>query len=285
MKRYVVKRDDLHHNIRLILEKAAGKTVWGVIKGDGYGLGVVNMARELAGQGIDHFAVTDVSEVRALREAGFDCPVLMMSATAERDTLRQLLALDAIVQDYILLTLDDFYLEAAVKTQYVEEALAYITTHEDVAVMYFAPTKRRKGGTENFRCMGQYDPYRVNAQMALWNKKALRSLVRAHETPWEFEVYGSRRAAGSPYRFYTWNGDGEVVFKYDWGKLVRVHMWDRGQVKKIEECWGITLDLGGVELYDTYNPPKTKNPILLAKKVLRSVTQTLFHSKWKAPAN
>ena len=198
---------------------------------------------------------------------------------------RLLLALDAIVQDYILLTLDDFYLEAAVKKQYVEEALAYITTHEDVAVMYFAPTKRRKGGTENFRCMGQYDPYRVNAQMALWNKKALRSLVRAHETPWEFEVYGSRRASGSPYRFYTWNGDGEVVFKYDWGKLVRVHMWDRGQVKKIEECWGITLDLGGVELYDTYNPPKTKNPILLAKKVLRSVTQTLFHSKWKAPAN
>ena len=97
MKRYVVKREDLHHNIRLILEKAAGKTVWGVIKGDGYGLGVVNMARELAGQGIDHFAVTDVQEVRALRQAGFDGPVLMMSATAEPDTLRQLLELDAIV--------------------------------------------------------------------------------------------------------------------------------------------------------------------------------------------
>lgn len=97
MKRYVVKRDDLHHNIRLILEKAAGKTVWGVIKGDGYGLGVVNMARELAGQGIGHFAVTDVSEVRALRQAGFDGPILMMSATAEPDTLGQLLELGAIV--------------------------------------------------------------------------------------------------------------------------------------------------------------------------------------------
>lgn len=198
---------------------------------------------------------------------------------------RLLLALDAIPQDYVLLTLDDFYLEQAVKTNYVDEALSFITDHEDVAVMYFAPTKTRKQGTENFRCMDHTEPYLLNAQMALWNKKALRSLVRAHETPWEFECYGSRRAAGSPYRFYTWNGDGETVFKYDWGKLVRLHMWDRKQVEKIEACWGITLDLGGVPLYDTYDPPKTRSPLQLAKKVWRRITQTAFHSRWKEPAD
>lgn len=97
MKRYYVDKAALEHNIRLIREKAGEKIVWGVIKGNGYGLGVVNMARVLAEQGINHFAVTDVAEVAALRENGFDCPILMMSATRDPEELRLLLRQGAIL--------------------------------------------------------------------------------------------------------------------------------------------------------------------------------------------
>lgn len=97
MKRYYVDKAALEHNIRLIRERAGEKIVWGVIKGDGYGLGVVNMARVLHDNGVRHFAVTDVAEVRALREAGFDCPVLMMSATCDESEIRALLELRAIL--------------------------------------------------------------------------------------------------------------------------------------------------------------------------------------------
>ena len=97
MKRYLVEKSALEHNIRLILEKAGGKTVWGVIKGDGYGLGIVPMARLLAAHGIDHFAVTDVAEVRALRDDGFDNPILMMEGTCNPDEINELLDLKAIL--------------------------------------------------------------------------------------------------------------------------------------------------------------------------------------------
>ena len=97
MKRYMVDKSALEHNIRLLLEKAKGKTLWGVIKGDGYGLGVVEMARVLAAHGIDHFAVTDLCEVRALRADGFDNPILMMEGTCNEQEVNELLDLGAIL--------------------------------------------------------------------------------------------------------------------------------------------------------------------------------------------
>lgn len=97
MKRYVVDVAALTHNIKLLLQKAKGKKIWGVIKGNGYGLGVVAMAKVLADNGIDRFAVTELAEVRALREAGFSQQVLMMESTCNAHEVRQLLELQAIL--------------------------------------------------------------------------------------------------------------------------------------------------------------------------------------------
>lgn len=98
MKRYMVDKSALEHNVRVLLKKAGDVTVWGVIKGDGYGLGVVEMARLLAAYGIDHFAVTDVAEVRALREAGFvENPILMMEGTCDPDEINELIDHQAIL--------------------------------------------------------------------------------------------------------------------------------------------------------------------------------------------
>ncbi len=98
MKAYMVDKSALAHNVRVILERAGGATVWGVIKGDGYGLGCVELARVLSAYGIDHFAVTEVSEVRRLREAGFEeNAILMMEATADETELNELMDLGAIL--------------------------------------------------------------------------------------------------------------------------------------------------------------------------------------------
>ena len=44
MKAYVVEREHLAQNIRAIREEAGESIVWAVLKGNGYGLGVVQMA-------------------------------------------------------------------------------------------------------------------------------------------------------------------------------------------------------------------------------------------------
>jgi alanine racemase len=69
-----------------------------VIKGNGYGLGLVELARELKAGGIDRFAVTEVSEVQRLRAAGFlDERILMLRPTNDAEELSALLDLNAII--------------------------------------------------------------------------------------------------------------------------------------------------------------------------------------------
>ena len=97
MKAYIVERPALLDNIRFLRERAGNIPIYGVIKGNGYGLGLLSMAGALREAGVDRFAVTEVSDVRALRENGFDTEeILMLRATCLEDELRELLALSAV---------------------------------------------------------------------------------------------------------------------------------------------------------------------------------------------
>lgn len=96
MKAYIVEKSHLEHNIRALREKAGGADIYGVIKGNGYGLGLTQMADVLSAQGVNSFAVTDLRDVRTLREQGFDTQeILMMDGTAIPGELKELLSLDA----------------------------------------------------------------------------------------------------------------------------------------------------------------------------------------------
>lgn len=97
MRTYVAEKEALIANIQIIQRQADGVPVWAVVKGDGYGLGAVPLARLLRDQGITRFCVTEVSEARALREAGFaDERILMLQPTTDRAVLEALLDLNVI---------------------------------------------------------------------------------------------------------------------------------------------------------------------------------------------
>lgn len=96
MKAYIVNKQDLAENIRILKEATGGTPIYGVIKGNGYGLGLLPMAQALREGGITRFAVTELSEVRTLRENGFETEeILMMRATCLREELEELLQLRA----------------------------------------------------------------------------------------------------------------------------------------------------------------------------------------------
>lgn len=97
MKAYIVETEKLDHNIGILKQKAGSATVWGVVKGNGYGLGAAKLALALKKQGIDHFAVTDPEEAMAIREAGLrEEAILMLRASSCRQELQELLRLDVI---------------------------------------------------------------------------------------------------------------------------------------------------------------------------------------------
>lgn len=76
----------LRRNVAEISRRVGGRPILAVIKNNGYGAGVVNVARVIEGvPGIAGFAVVKLQEAIALRDAGIRKPVLLMGPVDDRD--------------------------------------------------------------------------------------------------------------------------------------------------------------------------------------------------------
>ena len=106
MKSLVVNREDLKHNIRTIKEiaKDTGRLddhkniqIIAVVKGNGYGLGLVPYSKFLIDNGIDFLAVSTLEEALQLREAKIQAKILMLSSTAVEKDVEKLIQNDIIL--------------------------------------------------------------------------------------------------------------------------------------------------------------------------------------------
>ncbi len=50
MKRYLVERELIQNNIQVLQKKAGSAVIWAVLKGNGYGLGLLPMAETCRAQ-------------------------------------------------------------------------------------------------------------------------------------------------------------------------------------------------------------------------------------------
>ena len=71
--------DALRHNVRTLVGAAGGAEVCAVVKADGYGHGAVRVSRAALEAGATCLAVALVEEGIALREAGIEAPILLLS--------------------------------------------------------------------------------------------------------------------------------------------------------------------------------------------------------------
>lgn len=68
----------VRHNLGVVRERANGAKVMAVLKANAYGHGAIEMARLLAGEGVDAIGVGDSGEALELRDAGITAPILIV---------------------------------------------------------------------------------------------------------------------------------------------------------------------------------------------------------------
>jgi hypothetical protein len=79
MARLIVEKEKVASNVLKIKETVAPARVIGVVKGNGYGLGLAGFAALLRQNGVDMFAVARLEEGLALRESGIQEDILLMT--------------------------------------------------------------------------------------------------------------------------------------------------------------------------------------------------------------
>jgi len=81
-----IHRENLRHNVQEISRRAASRPILAVIKNNGYGMGVTNVAELLEPQPeIFGFAVVKLHEAFSLRDAGIRKPVLLLGPFDEQN--------------------------------------------------------------------------------------------------------------------------------------------------------------------------------------------------------
>jgi alanine racemase len=81
-----IHKDNLRHNVQEISRRVAGRPILAVIKNNGYGMGVANVAQLLEPQPeIFGFAVVKLHEAMSLRDAGIRKPILLLGPFDEKN--------------------------------------------------------------------------------------------------------------------------------------------------------------------------------------------------------
>lgn len=106
MKKLIIKKEDLKHNIDIIKKHIDDNStndtktkIIAVLKGNAYGIDIIKFAHFLLENGLDFFATSNLEEALLLREEGFENDILMLSSTCIKEDI------ELLVKNNIILTI------------------------------------------------------------------------------------------------------------------------------------------------------------------------------------
>lgn len=159
------------------------------------------------------------------------------------DTLRH------VDTEYVLLFLEDFWLDRKVDDAFFRKTLEWMKENPDVANFSYYPCQAGSNlpdfRFERFELRPQVCEYKFNCQVGLWRTKELMEFIRPHESPWDWEIYGSMRAGRLTQKFYSLRWNAPLVFSYGdnlTGCVVRKGRWVKQNVLPLAKLYNLDID-------------------------------------------
>ena len=123
-------------------------------------------------------------------------------------SVRLMESLDFISSDYVLLLTDDLIFLKDLHSNSLDKIDEYITSRpiDMLRLVPRPPPPRKKLSKELFNKLPSWALYRVSLQASIWRNEVLSKIVIPNETPWMFEVEGTKRSVGYE-NFYGTNSD------------------------------------------------------------------------------
>ena len=187
-------------------------------------------------------------------------------------------ALDNIQTPYILYLQEDYFLEAAVRADVLENLLQVMQAgRADVIRLSEAegagPWQPVDGAL--IWQVAQKAKYRISLQAAIWHKDFLRAQVRPHENPWQLESFGSMRLRRKKSKIFCVNrnfysGKGKEIFPYTPTGVI-AGKWVRHVVEPLFVANNIAVDFTQRGFYDAAKRKKRRSFLLRLLDRVRSI--------------
>lgn len=178
-------------------------------------------------------------------------------------------SLDQISTEIILYLQDDYFINAAVD---VEQINAFVKIMLEEEYSHISLVTFSNGGPwhpTKYPLLSEVDQkasYRISLQAGLWRKERLRFYIRRHETPWQFEVWGSKRAHRIKDSFLCVSHDvfddySRRIIPYEPTGIVK-GKWNREAVCRLFLENGIDVDFSKRGFYDPRQDTRRKDPVV-----------------------
>lgn len=160
-----------------------------------------------------------------------------------------LACLRQIPTELVLYLQDDYFIEGRVRVDVIDEAAELMLQDgiDCVRLMECGGSGPWKPSSRKLLWkVDQHATYRVTLQAALWRTDTLANYLRRHESPWQFEVWGSRRAARRPddircLNRHLFNAERGQAIPYIPTGIVKGH-WNREVVEPLFAKHDIEVD-------------------------------------------
>ena len=175
-------------------------------------------------------------------------------------------ALEHIQTPYILYLQEDYFLEADVRVDALENVLLELKAGNANVIRLSEASDAGpwiKGEHANIWQVSKKAKYQLSLQAALWRKDFLQAQLRRHETPWQLESFGSMRLRRQKTKIFCVNRDlftgiGKEIYPYTPTGVV-AGKWVRPVVEPLFAANNIDLDFAQRGFHDNSNRKKRRS--------------------------